>query len=93
MPLDDACAQRKPDPGTRVFIRTVQAREHLKNLVLILGRDTDSVIPDIDPDPIAGLLGPDIHLRWVTGTRKLAGVADQVLEQARQQTRMAGHSR
>ena len=80
MALDDAATGRQADPGTGIFLATVQAREDLEHLFVELRIDADAVVGDRECPDIALERGRDADRR-----RRLAaifqGIVDQIDEQ------------
>src|SRR3954447_10726236 len=92
--FDDLAAQREPDAGAAVLVPQVQPLEHDEDPLGVLVVDPDAVVLD-DDRPVVGIvaLGPDPDNGRDVLAAILHRVADQILEQRRQERAVARHER
>src|SRR5580704_9537995 len=89
--LDDLAAHSKSDAGARVGSPVVQPLEDHEDTIRVLGLDADSVVGDREqPEAVVLPVHRDPDDRRAVPT-ELDRVADQVLEERRQQRELRAH--
>ena len=92
MEVDDLLAERQADAGAAVDVATVQALEDHEYPVGEARLDPDPVVRNSELPHVALLTGRDLGLRSRV-LIELYGVADEVLEQSREQRPVPPHAR
>src|SRR3954452_14196149 len=91
--FDDLATQREPDSGPAVLVPQVHPLEHDEDPLGVFRVDADAVVLDEDrPVPVV-VRGADPHDRGDVLAAVLHCVADEVLEQRRQERSVTRHER
>ena len=81
----------QPDTGTRISFRAMQALEHVEDLILVLGRNADSVVCNAKLPISVFATRRHVHGRRLVRTAEFDCIADQVLEDLLEMARMNRH--